>query len=77
MSFITDITDNLKAGGCGVNEALAAVQAAEVAKSSGVSNLLIGHFSARYSELDGLLDEAKSVFSQTELAIEGKEFEIK
>ncbi|MEJ7693402.1 MAG: ribonuclease Z, partial [Daejeonella sp.] len=38
--------------------------------------LLIGHFSARYRELDPLLAEAKTIFPNTFLAIEGMTFEI-
>lgn len=51
-----------------------ALQAAEVALRTDVKKLLIGHFSARYKTLDGLLNEAKSVFGQTELAIEGQTY---
>ncbi len=46
------------------------VQAAEIAKGAKVNQLLIGHFSARYKELDPLLQEAKTVFPNTELALE-------
>jgi ribonuclease Z len=53
-----------------------ALQAAEVAKIVGAKKLLIGHFSSRYKTLSELLDEAKTVFSKTELAIEGLTFEI-
>lgn len=53
-----------------------ALQAAEVASKANAKKLLIGHFSARYRDLDPLLNEAKSVFLNTELAIEGKTFEI-
>ena len=38
--------------------------------------LLIGHFSARYKNLDDLLEEAKSVFPHTQLAIEGNTYLI-
>lgn len=51
-----------------------ALQAAEIAVKTNAKNLLIGHFSARYKMLDELLDEAKSVFPNTGLAIEGKTF---
>ncbi len=51
-----------------------ALQAGEVAKTSGVKKLLIGHFSSRYKTLQPLLDEARSVFPNTELVIEGKTF---
>ncbi|WP_276346646.1 ribonuclease Z [Daejeonella sp. JGW-45] len=53
-----------------------ALQAAEVAVKSNSRKLLIGHFSARYRELEPLLEEAKSLFPNTLLAIEGTTFEI-
>ena len=53
-----------------------ALQAGEVALQCSVKNLLIGHFSARYKLLDELIDEARSIFPDTELAIEGKTFTI-
>ena len=53
-----------------------AAQAAQIAKKAHVKKLLIGHFSARYSELDPILAEAQSIFSETSLAIEGKTFEL-
>ncbi|NCD71920.1 ribonuclease Z [Mucilaginibacter agri] len=51
-------------------------QAADVALQTGAHQLLIGHFSARYKTLNELLDEARSVFPNTELAIEGKTFTV-
>lgn len=51
-------------------------EAAEVAKMAGAEKLLIGHFSARYKQLDELLEEARSVFPQTDLAIEGQTFVV-
>ena len=53
-----------------------ALQAGEIAKKANVKKLLIGHFSARYKTLEGLLEEARSVFPETELAIEGKVFTV-
>jgi len=53
-----------------------ALQAAEIAVKTNAKKLLIGHFSARYKTLNDLLDEARSVFPDTELAIEGKTFII-
>jgi len=53
-----------------------ALQAAEVAVKSNAKKLIIGHFSARYKTLNELLDEARSVFPETELATEGRVFEI-
>lgn len=52
-----------------------AAEAAEIALRSSVQKLVIGHFSARYRELEPLLLEAREVFANTELAIEGSTFE--
>ncbi len=48
-----------------------ASQAASIAKQANVKKLLLGHYSVRYKELNGLLMEAKEVFPNTELSIEG------
>lgn len=53
-----------------------ALEAASIAKEANVSKLLVGHFSARYKELVVLKDEAKTIFENTELAIEGETFTI-
>jgi ribonuclease Z len=53
-----------------------ALQAAQVAFQTNADKLVIGHFSARYKTLNEFLDEAQSVFPNTELAIEGKTFVI-
>ncbi|RYF62056.1 MAG: ribonuclease Z, partial [Cytophagaceae bacterium] len=34
--------------------------------------LLIGHFSSRYKQFDLFLDEARTIFPETYLAIEGE-----
>jgi ribonuclease Z len=49
-----------------------AKEAALVAQQASVGKLLIGHYSARYKELEPLLQEAKSVFPSTYLAMEGE-----
>ena len=51
-------------------------QAATVAKNSNVKKLLIGHYSSRYRELDVIIEEAKSVFENTVLAMEGEEIQV-
>ena len=51
-----------------------ALQAARIAKEAGVKKLILGHFSARYKVLEPLLEEARSVFENTELAGDGKTF---
>lgn len=53
-----------------------ALQAAQIAKDTGAVKLLIGHFSSRYKSLQPLLEEARSVFENTELAIEGNRYTI-
>ena len=53
-----------------------AKQAANIAKLANVRNLLLGHFSARYKELDAFLDEAKTIFPSVQLSIEGETYSI-
>lgn len=52
------------------------VEAGDIAQKANVGKLLIGHFSTRYDNLDALLAEAKSVFENTELAIEGRTIDV-
>ena len=51
-------------------------QAGQVAKLTNTKELLIGHFSSKYIDLKEVLDEAKAVFPNTQLAIEGEIFDI-
>ena len=51
-------------------------QAAMIARKAMVNKLLIGHFSSKYSTLDAFQQEARQVFPNTELAIEGVTYEI-
>ena len=54
------------------------IDAANIALKAEVKKLMIGHFSARYEdeELNSLLEETKSIFPNTELAIEGMTFSL-
>lgn len=52
------------------------VQAAAIAALSNAKKLLIGHFSSKYETLDEFLTEAKEVFDNTELALEGTCYKI-
>jgi len=53
-----------------------AAQAATIALKANADELVIGHFSARYKKLEELLNEAKAVFPNTQLAEDGKFFEV-
>lgn len=70
-TFLNDMLDRAKD-----THHTTALQAAQIALKTNAKKLLIGHFSARYKTLNELLDEARSVFPETELAIEGKTFYI-
>ena len=48
------------------------IEAATIAKKACVKNLIIGHYSARYEDLNELLQESTNVFPNTQLAEEGK-----
>jgi ribonuclease Z len=50
--------------------------AAELSKKSGVKRLLIGHFSSKYDTLEEFETEAREVFPNAELALEGVCYEI-
>lgn len=53
-----------------------AKQAAMFARMADAKQLLLGHFSARYSTLDGFLTEAGEVFDNCLLATDGKKIKI-
>lgn len=51
-----------------------ALQAAEFAAKANVGKLVLGHFSARYIDLQPFIDEASPVFANVKFAVDGKEF---
>jgi ribonuclease Z len=53
------------------------VEAAELAKRAGVSNLILTHFSARYEDAEELVKEAKAVYPSVIAAKDLMEIEIK
>ena len=53
-----------------------AKQAATIAMKANANQLIIGHFSNRYTVLDELLDEAKTIFENTFLAEEDLIFDV-
>jgi ribonuclease Z len=50
--------------------------AAKTALDANVGTLIIGHFSARYKEIEPLVDEARTIFPETYPAIDGKSYEV-
>ncbi|WP_395043635.1 ribonuclease Z [Flavobacterium sp.] len=53
-----------------------AKQAATIAKNANVKNLILGHFSTRYNNIDLFKQEAQTIFENTFLADDGKEFNM-
>ncbi len=53
-----------------------AKQAATIAAKAEVKQLVIGHYSARYKDIQPFYDEASSIFPNTILAEEGKTYRI-
>ena len=53
-----------------------AFQAGMIARLAEAGELLIGHFSSRYDDLQPLLDEAREAFPDTRIAEEGAVFEV-
>jgi len=51
-------------------------QAALIAKKANVKKLLIGHFSSKYDTLEEFETEAREVFLNTELALEGVTYKV-
>jgi ribonuclease Z len=51
-------------------------QAAQMAKLSNAGRLIIGHFSALFKDLNPLLEEARQIFPNTDLAVEGAVFAV-
>lgn len=53
-----------------------AMQAANIASKAGAGQLLLGHFSARYKQVEKLLDEARQIFPDTIAAEDGMTYSI-
>ncbi len=53
-----------------------ASQAAAIAKRANAGKLLLGHYSARFRERNHLLKEAKEIFPDTNLSVEGESYEV-
>lgn len=53
-----------------------AIQAGKAAQTAEARKLLIGHFSSRYKDEQLLVDEARTIFPNTEAVIEGNSYDI-
>jgi ribonuclease Z len=51
-------------------------QAAQIAQQAKVQQLILGHYSSRYKDLSPFLEEARSIFPNTILSIEGEDIEV-
>jgi ribonuclease Z len=52
------------------------IQAAAIAKMADVGRLLIGHFSSKYEKLEIFEQEAREVFENTDIAVEGVTYNV-
>jgi len=53
-----------------------AAQAATIALKAKVGTLILGHYSSRYGDYELFRTEAKEIFENTELALDGKVFDL-
>jgi ribonuclease Z len=53
-----------------------AKQAAQIALQSGVNQLVIGHYSSRYKNIELFKEEAETIFSKVTLAEAGKKISL-
>ncbi|CAM3879906.1 MULTISPECIES: ribonuclease Z [Flavobacterium] len=53
-----------------------AIQAATIAKKANVKNLVMGHYSTRYGNIEIFKEEAQTIFDNVLLADDGREFEF-
>ena len=63
MSLLTNITDNLKAGGCGTNAALEAMQAAEDALNDAIGDAM--------ADINGAVADIQAKVDKAQAALEG------
>ena len=53
-----------------------AAQAAHIAKLAGAKQLLLGHFSSKYKELEPFHEEASAIFPNVFVSVEGTAYEV-
>ncbi|WP_299213941.1 ribonuclease Z [uncultured Dokdonia sp.] len=59
---------------CKVTGHSTAKQAASIAKQANVANLILGHYSTRYPDLNAFKEEAQTIFANVHLADDGNVF---
>jgi ribonuclease Z len=83
-SFVKDVTllyheatfDKSKAGLAKITGHSTTLDAAKTAIDAGADDLIIGHFSARYKDIEPLVIEARTIFPHTYPAIDGTTYEV-
>jgi ribonuclease Z len=53
-----------------------ALDAARIAKGANAKKLILGHFSARYKEIEVFLREARAIFPETDAAVDGHTYKV-
>lgn len=53
-----------------------ALQAGTIAAKAAVNQLVMGHYSSRYLDLNPILEEAKTVFPNTVLGVDGQTYSV-
>ena len=70
-TFLHELADQAKSSGHST-----ALQAGMIAKQAQVKKLIIGHFSSRYKDVTPLVEEARSVFTESYPAEEDESWEV-
>ena len=52
------------------------LEAAQIAQAAEVKRLIIGHYSIRYKDLDPLINECRTIFENSDLALEGHTYAL-
>ena len=53
-----------------------AKEAATIALKANVKNLILGHYSTRYGNIELFKEQAQTIFQNVQLADDGKEFDL-
>lgn len=69
--------DNTMLDMAGTKKHSTASQAAQIAKLAEVEKLILGHFSARFKTFELLLNEARNIFPNSQISVEGDTYNIR